>query len=71
MNKSSENMTYLIDNNKNMCQHNKFHPLTARKGKCISETMYGDIEKIISHDSQKYITSEDEEYLSNKKFNNC
>ena len=30
---------------KNMCQHEKLHPLTARRLKWISETMYRDIEK--------------------------
>ena len=33
--------------------------------------MYRDIEKIIQHDSQKYITSEGGEDLSNQKFINC
>ena len=36
MNKTSENMTYLIDNKKFLFQHNKFHPLTARRGKWTS-----------------------------------
>ena len=36
---TSENITYLVDN-KNLCQHTKFHLLTARRRKCISETMY-------------------------------
>ena len=57
-NTTSENMTYLVDNNFFLCQHNKLQPLTARRGKLISETMYEDIEKIIQNDSQKYITSE-------------
>ena len=35
MNKTSDNMTYLIDNNKLLCQHKKLHPLTARRGKWI------------------------------------
>ena len=52
-NTTSENITYLVDNKKNLCQHNKFHPLTARRGKWISEKMYRDIEKIIQIDSQK------------------
>ena len=33
MNKTSKNMTYLIDNKKFQCQHTKLHPLTARRGK--------------------------------------
>ena len=45
MNTISENMTYLVDNKAIMCQHNKLHPLTARRGKWIPETMYRDIEK--------------------------
>ena len=55
---------------KKLCRHNKLHPLTARIVKWISETTYRDIEKIIQHDSQKYITSEGGEDLSNKKFTN-
>ena len=50
MNKTLENTTYLIDNNFLLCQHKKLHPLTARRGKWISETLYRDIEK-----SQKMI----------------
>ena len=48
MNTTLENMTYLIDNKKNMCQHNKLHPLTARRRKWIPETMYRDIERSFS-----------------------
>ena len=33
--------------------------------------MYGDIEKIIQHDSQKYRTSEGGDDLSNQKRTNC
>ena len=47
MNKTSENMTYLIDNKKFLCQHNKLHPLTARRGNWISETLYREIASII------------------------
>ena len=50
-----------------MCQHNKLHPLTARRGKWISDTMYRYIEEIIQHDSWKYITSEGRDNLSNLK----
>ena len=53
-----------------MCQHNKMHPLTDRKGKWISQTMYKDIEHIIQNDSQKYINLEGVEYLSNQKWTN-
>ena len=47
MNKTSENMTYLIDNKNFLCQHNKLHPLRARRGKWISEKLYREIETII------------------------
>ena len=45
MNTSAEKMTYLVDNKTIMCQYTKLHPLTARRGKWISETIYRDIEK--------------------------
>ena len=32
MNKTSENMTYLIDKKKFQCQHKKLHPITDRRG---------------------------------------
>ena len=48
MSTTSENMTYLVDNRKNICQHNKLHPLIAKISKWISETMYKDIEKLFS-----------------------
>ena len=35
-NTTSENMTYLVDLKK-LYQNNKLHPLTARRGKWISE----------------------------------
>ena len=54
-----------------MCQHNKLHLFTYRRGKWISEKMYREIENIIQNDSQKYITSEGEEDLSNQKCSNC
>ena len=41
-------MTYIIDNNVFLCQHNKLHLLTAIRGKWLSETMYRDIEKSFS-----------------------
>ena len=53
-----------------MCQNKKLHPFTDRRGKWISETMYRDIEKIIQNDSQKYITSEGGDDLSNQKWTN-
>ena len=40
-----ENVSYLVDNKKCLCQHGRLHPLTARKRKLISEKMYRDIEK--------------------------
>ena len=64
-------MTYLVDNKNNLCQYNKLHLLTDRKEKWISETMYRDIERIIQHDSHKYITSEGGNNLSNQKLTNC
>ena len=33
MNIISDNMKYPIDNKKNLCQHNKLHPLTYRRVK--------------------------------------
>ena len=45
INTASENITYLVDNKIILCKHNRLHPLTAIRGKCISETMYRDIEK--------------------------
>ena len=71
MNKSSDNMTYLIDNKKFLCQHKKLHPLTARRGKWISQKLYRYIETIIKNDSWKCITSEGGEYLLNQKLTNC
>ena len=69
MNNTLENTTYIIDNKFFLCQHNKLHPLTARRGKWISETFHIDIENVIKNDSQKYITSEGGEDLLNRKFN--
>ena len=71
MNTTSENIKYLIYNRKFLCQHNKLHPLTDRRGNWVSETLYREIENIIQHYSQKYITSEVEEDLSNQKWTNC
>ena len=71
MNTTSENMTYLVDNKNNLCQHNKLHPLKARRGKWTSEKMYSNIEKIIQHDSQNYITSEGGDNQSNQIWTHC
>ena len=38
-------MTYSVDNKTFLCQHNKLHLFTARKGKWTSETINRDIEK--------------------------
>ena len=70
LNTTSENIIYLVDNKNFLCQHNKLHPLTARRGNQISETMYKDIEEIIQHDSHKYITSEGGDDLINQKQTN-
>ena len=34
-NTSPDNVPYLVDNKKCMCQHRKLHSLTSRKGECI------------------------------------
>ena len=47
-NTTSDNVTYLVDNKKCLCQHEKLYPLTDRRGKWISETMYRDIEKLFN-----------------------
>ena len=70
MNTTSENMTYLVDNQKCMCHHKKLRPLTDKRVNWISETMYRDIEQIIQNVLQKYITSEGGDNLSNHKFTN-
>ena len=44
-NTTSYNVIYLVDNKKCRCKHEKLHPLTDRRVKCISETMYTYIEK--------------------------
>ena len=56
---------------KNLRQHKKLHPWTSRKGKWIPEKFSRDIERIIQHDSQKNITSEGGDNLSNQKLTNC
>ena len=69
-NKTSENMTYLIDNKKFQCQHNKLHALTDRRGKWISETLYRQITSIVNNDSPNCITPEDGEDLLHQKWTN-
>ena len=71
MNKTSGNMTYLIDNKKNLCQHNKLHPLTARKVKWISEILYREISSIITNDSPNCITPEGKVDLLHQELTNC
>ena len=44
----SENIKYPVHNKKVQCQHKKLHPLKARRGKYISETIYRYIEKSFS-----------------------
>ena len=61
MNKTSENMTYLIDNKKILCQHNKLHPLTAGRGKWIPEKLYREIASIVKKDSPNCGTQEGED----------
>ena len=46
-------------------------PVTARRGKRISETLYKDIENIIKKYLRKYITSEGGEDLFDQKLTNC
>ena len=43
-NKISDNVLFLVDNKNCLYQHGKVYPFTAIKEKCISETMYRDIE---------------------------
>ena len=47
------------------------HPLTTRRGKYISETLYRDIETIIQNGSQKCFTSEGGKDLLNQILTNC
>ena len=71
MNKTSENMTYLIDNKKLLCQHKKLHPLTSRTGKWISETFQREIATIIKNDSPNFITPEGGEDLLHQRLTYC
>ena len=63
MNKNSENMTYIIDNKKFLCQHKKLQPLTAIKGNGIPETLYREISSMVKNDSPKCGTPEGGEDL--------
>ena len=71
MNKISENMKYLMDNKKILCQHKKLNPLTARRGKWIPETLYREIENIVKNVPQKCGTQEGEETLVHQELTNC
>ena len=42
--KTSDNVSFLIDNKSCLCRHETLHPLTARKEKWVSEILYKDIE---------------------------
>ena len=64
-------MTYLIYNNKLLCQHNKLHPLFARRGKWTSETLYREITSIVKNDSPNCITPEGGEDLLHQELTNC
>ena len=64
-------MTYLIDNKKFLCQNNKSHPLTARRGKFKSETLYREIESIIKNDSPNCITPDGGEDILHQEWTNC
>ena len=70
MSKTSENMTYLIDQNKFLCQHKKLQLLNARRGKWISETLYREITTIITNDSPNCITPEVREDLLHQELTN-
>ena len=48
MNTTSDNITYLVDNRKILCQHKKLHLFTDRRRELISEKIFGDIEKPFS-----------------------
>ena len=41
-------ITYLVDTSEFLCQHEKLHPLTARRRKYILEKIYRDIKKSFS-----------------------
>ena len=44
-NPTSDNVSYLADNEKNLCKHEKFTHQKLERGNWISETMYRDFEK--------------------------
>ena len=64
-------MTYLIDNKKFPCQHNKLDPLTARRVKLIPETLYREIASIVKNDSPKCGTKEGGEDLVHQELTHC
>ena len=64
-------MTYLIDNKKFLCQHNKLRPLTTRRVKWISETLYRELASIVRNDSPKCGTQEGGEKLVHQELTNC
>ena len=71
MNKSSNNMPCLIDNKTFLCQHNKLHTLTPRRGKWIPETLNRAIASIVKNDSTNCGTLEGGEDLLHQKLNHC
>ena len=44
-NTTSDTVSILVDSKNCLCQHDFFHPIISRKGKCISEKMQINIEK--------------------------
>ena len=70
MNKTSDKTKYLIDNKEFLCQHKNLYPLTARRGKCIPETLYREIASIVKNDSPKCGTQEGEETLLHQELTN-
>ena len=63
----SDNISYLVDNKKCLCQNEKLHPLTNRTGKYISETTYIYLEGIIMQDSHRNIALKENEVLTTQK----
>ena len=58
----------LDDNKKNLCQHNKLQPLTARGVTFVSETMYRDIEKSFNMTHRNTSLQKRKNGLSTHKF---
>ena len=48
-NTTSYKVSFFVDNKNCLFQHKFLNPLTARKGKWISETMYRDLEKSLNN----------------------